>query len=117
MCPLMTMVVLLLSNGERPLNKDGRTDRDTAQTIITRAIQAHGGEAKLARLKALHMKTKGSAEISDVSMTYTADSVIRLPDRYRVKIVYQGWSDPFIWVFDGKKAWKKSPGSEVCELE
>src|SRR5579875_1467176 len=56
---------------------------EDAQTILDKAIQAHGGEAKLSKLKTMSSKAKGKGTIVGAEMAFTLDTCWQWPDRLK----------------------------------
>src|SRR5262249_12779332 len=59
---------------------DGRADEAT--DILDKAIKAHGGAEKLAKLKAVRTKTKGTLEVAG-GLAFTQEVVVQLPDKFK----------------------------------
>jgi len=59
---------------------DGRADEAT--DILDKAIKAHGGAEKLAKLKAVRTKTKGTLEVAG-GLDFTQEVVVQLPDKFK----------------------------------
>jgi hypothetical protein len=53
---------------------------EEARAVIAKAVQAHGGPDKLAKLRALRMKTKGTLSVNNQAGEFTAEMITRLPD-------------------------------------
>jgi hypothetical protein len=87
---------------------------DTAKAIVEKAIKAHGGAEKLAKLNV--RQEKKEIKYSETS-TYTMDCLIHLPQR--VKSTTRGPSNYMvIKVINGDKIWSESsgkPGEETAE--
>jgi hypothetical protein len=78
-------------------------DKD-ARAIIVKAIKAAGGEAKLAKLKALTGKEKGTYYgMGEDGIAYTANFAIQWPGQFRLDV-----EGVFIIVLDGEKGWNRS---------
>src|SRR5262249_35145096 len=58
--------------------------QEEVRTIIEKGIQAHGGEEKLAKVKAVRAKSKGMIHFGGASSAYTNTESWQLPDRIRV---------------------------------
>ena len=84
-------------------------DQD-ARAIIDKAIQAAGGEAKLARLKAMTWKEKGTYYGMGDGLPYAGVYAIQWPNQFRMEI-----EGVFTIVLDGDKGWMQS-GGETKEL-
>src|SRR5579875_3011699 len=83
---------------------------EDARTILDRAIQAHGGEAKLAKLKTVSAKAKGTVSFgADVS--FTLDSSWQWPDRLK-NVVTLRIVKPTVFVdtISGDESWSNRDG-------
>ncbi len=83
---------------------------EDAQTIISKAIKAHGGEAKLAKLKILSSKAKGTVNVgSDVP--FTQEIAWQGPDRLK-NTVTLGSDKPVTVVetISGDDSWSSRDG-------
>ena len=80
-----------------------------AQTVIDKAIQAMGGEANLAKLKAVTWKSRGTIQFKSAPNLFTSQWAMQGPNHYRkIKIrdkAENGWSNKAILVLDGNKGW------------
>jgi hypothetical protein len=72
-----TVVCLLLGQAGRVLAED------TAQGIIDKAIQAHGGAEKLAKFKAVQTSGKGTIEVMGMTLSFTAEGAAQMPDKFK----------------------------------
>ncbi len=89
---------------------------DQANAVIDKAIEAHGGEATLAKLKAETWKTKGA--MAGGKMAYTADYAFMAPDRFRfiMNADFGGNKIQLLVITDGKQAWERS-GFTLSEMQ
>jgi hypothetical protein len=87
--------------------------QDSTQAILDRAIQAHGGESKLASLKAGHVKSR--SKLLSNGLELTQEVVYLLPSRFRETVTYKdnGQEHRMVSVYDGKQATLKIDGQEV----
>jgi hypothetical protein len=87
------------------------------QDVITRAIKAHGGEQRLARLQLVRMKCKGSVQVNGRPAQFTADACMHLPQRSKLAMELQVGPAKLAMtqVLDGDKAWSQLDG-ETEEL-
>ncbi len=86
-------------------------DDKEARAIIAKAINAAGGEAKLAKLKAFTSKEKGTYYgMGDDGFPYTASYAIRWPGQFRLEV-----EGVFTIVLDGDKGWNRT-GDTTKEL-
>jgi hypothetical protein len=81
--------------------------QEGVRTIIEKAIEAHGGEEKLAKVKAVRAKSKGTIHFGGASSAYTNTESWQLPDRIRVvmEIESRGKKLRVIQVLNGGKGW------------
>ena len=87
-----------------------RADEQAAtRAVIEKAIQARGGEDKLAQMKAMTFKSKGKLYGTGEGMDYTGEWAIQPPDKIRFQINFEanGMKLAFVFVFDGKQGWLK----------
>jgi zinc protease len=97
---LMAFSLLLTASGFA--QQGGSKD---ANAILDKAIQATGGEAKLAKYKALSFKEKGTYYGMGKGMPYTAKYAMQYPGQFRMEI--DGF---FIKVLDHDKGWVRAEG-------
>jgi effector-binding domain-containing protein len=55
---------------------------DTARAVLEEAMERMGGEAALAKVESLRMKSRGTYEMGGMPMPYTSVSTFRSPDRF-----------------------------------
>ena len=79
--------------------------KDEARAILTKAIDAAGGAAKLEKQKAATFKEKGTYYgMGDGGLPYTGKYSLQFPGQFRMEI-----EGVFTMVLDGDKGWIKSP--------
>jgi hypothetical protein len=78
---------------------------DAARPVIDKAINAAGGEEKLAKAKAQTWKEKGTFYGMGAGLPYTGTYALQWPDRFRMDI-----QDVFIIVLNGDKGWMRNQG-------
>ena len=102
-CVPLTACLLLAAGSARA------DDQGEARKVIDKAIQAAGGEAKLARLKGLTWKSKGDYHGMGAAIPYTASRAIEWPDRSRMELEFDagGMKVTFVQVFNKDKGWRK----------
>ncbi|HEV3261960.1 MAG TPA: hypothetical protein VG013_34235 [Gemmataceae bacterium] len=80
---------------------------DQPRDIVARAIKVAGAEARLARLKAVTWKGKGTLYRDGVAIRYTVEGAFQVPDKSR--LVLEGTADGrafnIVSVVNGDKAW------------
>jgi hypothetical protein len=79
----------------------------TARGVIEKAVQAHGGVEQLAKLKALRIKSKGTAALlpgADL-VAFTGETTAQLPGQIRnvMEFEIQGKKHTLVQVIDGDK--------------
>lgn len=93
---LVLGVALVLAGG---VAADAQSD---ARAIIDKAIQAQGGEAKLAKFKAQTWKEKGTYYGQGNGLPYTGSYALQWPNQFRMEI-----EGVFTIVVNGDKGWVK----------
>ena len=85
---------------------------DDPRMIIEKAIQAAGGEAKIAKLNAARMKQKGTMSIMGQNISVTIETVYQLPLRYKsqMQLDVNGVKIDAVQSFDGDKGWMTALG-------
>ncbi len=77
---LAPLPAMPLSGGERGRSEGGVED---ARAVVEKAIEAHGGEAKLAKLKMVSTKAKGVINLGAALMPFALETVWQWPDRLK----------------------------------
>ncbi len=92
-----------------------RAQDDECRAIIARAMKAHGGEAKLAALKATQMKTKGTLSAQGQDLEFTAEFFIQQPNRYKIvaDLRVDNQNVQVTEVFNGAKGWAHVMGKTM----
>jgi outer membrane lipoprotein-sorting protein len=101
--------VLVLALGFVPR---AQAQEDESRALIAKAIKAQGGEEKLSSLKAMQAKGKGTINIMEMNLPFTAELFIHLPDKLKVVVnsEFMNMNVEIIQVYDGKKGWAKFAG-------
>jgi hypothetical protein len=84
------------------------------KALLEKAIKASGGEEKLAKAKAMRMKSKGKFfGFSADGIDYTAETVWQYPNRVRDEITAElmGQKVVILEVVDGDKGWTSTAGN------
>jgi hypothetical protein len=84
------------------------------KALLEKAIKASGGEEKLAKVKAMRMKSKGKFYgFGADGIDYTAETVWQYPDRVRDEINAEvmGQKVVILEIVDGKKGWTSTAGN------
>lgn len=102
---LRTMVFMFLACGLSA----AASAADEAKTIVEKAIQAMGGEAKFAAAKAFTWKTKGKLRFGENESEFTAETTFAGLDRYRQEFSGDFGGNAFkaVVVLNGDRAWRK----------
>jgi hypothetical protein len=61
-------------------------DQAEIKKLLEKAVQAQGGEEKLAKIKALQMKGKGKVHVMGMDLDFTGEWFMQTPDRMKVEI-------------------------------
>jgi hypothetical protein len=98
------VVVLALAGGAARADEQAAT-----RAAIEKAIQARGGEDKLAQMKGMTFKSKGKLYGMGEGTDYTGEGAIQPPDKIRFQIDFEanGMKVALVFVFDGKQVWLK----------
>jgi hypothetical protein len=84
-------------------------DSAAARALVDKAIQAQGGEAKLAKWAAVTAKLKGTFHGMGEAVAFTGESVTQGPDRQKVvfEAEISGEKYRVVHVLNGDKGWVK----------
>ncbi len=85
-------------------------EKDEARAVVAKAIEAIGGEEKLAKLKAQTWTEKGTYYGMGDGLPFTGKYAVQWPGQFRMEI--EGF---FIIVLDGDKGWVKM-GDDTKEM-
>jgi hypothetical protein len=93
-------------------------DDDDARALIAAAIKAHGGAEKVAKLRNVRMKTKGTLTANNQSADFTAEFITQLPERGKMVMALDLNMNQIdvVQVHSGKQAWWSING-QTQELE
>jgi hypothetical protein len=97
---LAALIVLIAASAVRA------DDQGEARKIVDKAIVAMGGEANLAKYKAMTFKGKGTFYGMGQGLPYTGDWAAEPPHRFRMSI-----EGAFILVLNGDKGWVSAGGA------
>lgn len=80
--------------------------QQTARSVIEKAIEAHGGKARLSALRSERVKLKGTLHVGSAQMPFTNEQSVQLPAQYRsvVTIDDGSKSHSVVHLLDGDKA-------------
>lgn len=90
---------------EAPAKKDPRA-------ILVRAIRAHGGADRLARLRTIHEQSRGVLTVLGMKVGFTTEVLFRAPEQFRITQTtdLRGKRLHVVQVFDGNKGWRIQGG-------
>lgn len=93
-------------------------EQTQAQRIISDAIQAVGGEAKLARFKAATWKSKGTLRIGDTISEFESDWAVHGSNQFRKAKTHteNGRESKTILVLNGDQAWFQRDNQRVVSF-
>lgn len=89
--------------------------QDEAKAIITRAIKAMGLDKAPANIKGYRTKAKGELEIMGVTLTFSQQITVRLPNQFRdeLELEANGKKIPVRTIFNGTKGSVEADGKVV----
>ena len=96
-----------------------RADDAAVNSILDKAIQALGGEAKLSKLEAYSIKSKGTVIFGGNENQLVSESTVAGLDRFRQEFEVGSQGNQFkgVVVLNGDKAWRKQGGNNTAELD
>jgi hypothetical protein len=96
----------------------GARAQDSPEGLVEKAIKAHGGADKLAKLGAVRLKAKGTAELMGQTVPFTGETTSRFPDKMRseIQFVVGDQKPTLVQVLNGDKAWMSGAG-QTQELQ
>ena len=92
---------------------------EDARAIIDRAIEAQGGEAKLARIQVAGLKVKGAFVVGDTQCSFTGEAFYQLPSLYK-QVIHLTIGDETMTQtigYDSNKVWVQLGEAEVVEIK
>ncbi|HEX3151017.1 MAG TPA: hypothetical protein VHR66_23255 [Gemmataceae bacterium] len=88
---------------------------DKARTVVEAAIKAHGGDAKLAKLRTMRIKVEGMLTLTPdrPAVPFTIEDVWQTPDKHRSELTFSFMDSTIkqVQVVDGPKAWASINGT------
>src|SRR5262249_43047487 len=88
--------------------------QDNPRAIIERAIQAQGGEAKIAKLRIMRIKVEGTTDLipGQPNFPITVEDIWKMPSRYKSTSTFQlmGNAVTQIQTIDGDAGWGQFNG-------
>lgn len=90
---------------------------DKAKVVIEKAIQAQGGEARLAKLRTMRLKAEGTMDLipGQPGTPFVIEDVWQMPDKYRTSatMTVKGKKVTQTQVLDGDKGWAEVGGKAM----
>jgi hypothetical protein len=80
--------------------------QDTPRAIIERAIEAHGGEERLARNRADRVRVRGSLFLPTARVPFVAETMVQLPKHFKTIVeltTAAGRKHTFVYLIQGDK--------------
>jgi hypothetical protein len=89
--------------------------QDTPRALVDKAIKAYGGPDKLAKLKAVTVKSKGTIEIMGTKLPFTKESWADLSGKFKevMDLEVGGKKTAVKTVYNGKKAKIQADGKDI----
>jgi hypothetical protein len=88
--------------------------QDKSRLIVEKAIQAHGGEANISKLRTMRIKVEGTTDLvpGQPNLPLTVEDTWQMPDRYKTSSMFQlqGQKLTQTQVIVGDKGWIQSNG-------
>jgi hypothetical protein len=93
--------------------------QDRARAILEKAIQAQGGEAKVAKLRTMRIKVEGTTDLvpGQPNLPFPLEDTWQMPGRYKTSSTFQLQGKKFTQTqaIDGDKGWIQTDG-QVQEM-
>ncbi len=91
----------------------GQESQDESRAILNKAIKAHGGETKLAAIKAIQVKGKGKVNAMGMEIPFMIEISSQPPDKLKavIEIDVNNMNFTVINVVNGKKGWNSVMGT------
>jgi hypothetical protein len=88
--------------------------QDEPHAILDKAIKAHGGADKLAKLNAMHLKSKGKLDLLG-GIDLTKETLVQIPGKFKdiMQMDVMGNKVTVTTVFNGTKGWIKANDMDV----
>jgi hypothetical protein len=79
---------------------------EAARAVIEQAVRAHGGEERLARVRADRVKSRGTLFLEKHAIEFTAETVVQLPAQFKstVEMMVDGKTHTVTHLINGNKA-------------
>lgn len=82
----------------------------SAEAMVDKAIQAHGGAAALERARVVVRTSSGTITVNAMDTPFTSELTTDLPDRYRLSVQLGPQKTALLTVINGKKGWHVNGG-------
>jgi hypothetical protein len=85
---------------------------EEARAVIAKAVQAHGGEEKLTRLRAVGTRTLGTMYVNNDSVPFTAETTVQVPGQVKnvLECELQGKKRRIVQVINGDRVMRSVDG-------
>jgi pimeloyl-ACP methyl ester carboxylesterase len=100
-------MVILLGG---PTNAPGADDG--ARAVVTKAVSAHGGQAKLARVRGVRVKSKGTLHVAG-GLPYTNETIYEFPGRFKDTLYLKTVQQTLTTGLEGDDAWMNRDGETL----
>jgi len=89
---------------------------DLPKAIIEKAIKAYGGEEKLAKMKAVQVKGRGTLEILGMTVDFTTEGTSQDPGQIKSELTFeiQNQKITIVQVLNKDKGWMKAMGNTMA---
>jgi hypothetical protein len=86
--------------------------QDDARAIVAKAVAAHGGEEKLGRLRADHVRVKGTLFQDDKEFPFLGETIVQLPSQFKnvMELKVMGQNRKVVQVLNGEHGWESLDG-------
>jgi hypothetical protein len=88
---------------------------DDVQSILDKAIKAHGGAEKIAKQGTIQTKSKGTVEVMGMSLPFTEESTVQQPNQLKsvVELEINGQKINITTVYNKDKGWVQAAGNTM----
>jgi len=106
---MRTKWYLLVAFGIALIGGSVRAEDTNAREIVTKAIEAHGGEAELKKLENSSVKSKGTVQAMGLEIAFTGEAMRAGADRRRMDLEMEVMNQKIrlLSIFDKDKGWVK----------
>jgi hypothetical protein len=103
----------------------GARAQETPRAVIERAVKAHGGQERLAKIRADRVKIKGTLLVGAKEQPFTGETLVQLPSQFKtmLQLTLDGRKLSLVQVLNGTEAWvtidgqpQKVPESALAEM-